>query len=285
MDVPGILTRTIEDSLTILNTVAGPDPKDSTTVEKPYKPYDLPASIDLKNLTVGIPREYHIPQLSEEVKFYWNHISKLLTEAGCNLVPVSLPHSEFSIVCYSVLNQCEVASNMARYDGLEFGIRSQEDYSTEELFAKTRAEGFNDVVRSRILTGNYFLLSENYDEYFVRAMKVRRLISQDFDNVWNDNIDVLLTPTTLSDAPKYKDFTKMDNQTQCSIQDFCTQSANMAGIPAISIPVGLSKNGLPLSVQLMAPFFEDHKLLTVAKWIENTVAFPKLTLKNDELLM
>ena len=115
---------------------------------------------------------------------------------------------------------------MARYDGLEYGYRADIDVSVEELFAKSRSKGFNEVVRSRILAGNYFLLSENYDDYFLKAMKVRRLIAEDFDKVWQNGVDLLLTPTTLSDAPTFEKFTSVDNRTQCSIKDFCTQPAN-----------------------------------------------------------
>lgn len=139
-----------------------------------------------------------------------------------------MPHTKYSIVCYSILNQCEVASNMARYDGIEYGFRADEDASVEKLYAETRRIGLNEVVRHRILAGNYFLLSRNYEKYFVQALKVRRSIANDFDNVWND-VQILLTPTTLTDAPLYKDFVQKTNRDQCAVQDYCTQPANMAG--------------------------------------------------------
>lgn len=284
MDVPGILTRTVDDAARILNVIAGPDPLDSTTLKNPHVPFELPSSIDLSGLRVGIPKEYRCQELTEEVDSNWREVSQLLEEAGARVFPVSLPHTEYSIVCYSVLNQCEVASNMARYDGLEYGHRSDDGSTTKELYAKSRSEGFNEVVRSRIIGGNYFLLSENYEDYFVRAMKVRRSIYEDFDDVWQSGVDVLLTPTTLSDAPRYCDFINEDNQTQCSVQDFCTQPANMAGIPAVSIPVKLSRKGLPLSLQLMAPQLCEERLLTVAKWIEDVVKFPRLVLKDESLI-
>lgn len=284
MDVPGILTRHVDDALLILNTIAGPDPADSTTLKEEYSPISLPEKIDVTGLRIGIPKEYQLTELSDEVNECWRNVERMLEEAGAKIVPVSLPHTELSIVCYSVLNQCEVASNMARYDGVEFGFRANENFSTNELFAKTRSEGFNDVVRSRILAGNYFLLTENYDDYFVKAMRVRRLISQDFDAAWNLGIDVLLTPTTISDAPLYSDFIKSDNQTQCTVQDYFTQPANMAGLPAINIPVSISRKGLPLSLQLMAPNFEERRLLSVAKWIEESVQFSKLVLRDNSFL-
>lgn len=190
-----------------------------------------------------------------------------------------MPYTSSSIFVYSILNQCEVASNMARYDGIEFGHRADDDTSTEQLYAKTRAQGFNNVVKNRILSGNYFLLRKNYDKYFEKALKVRRLISNDFENVFAKStspVDLLLTPTTLSDAPFLSDFLKSNNRDQCAIQDFCTQPANMAGIPAVSIPIKLSSNNLPLSLQLMGNNFSEEKLLTVAKWIESVVQFVEL---------
>lgn len=282
MDVPGILTRNVDDCVLILNAIAGTDQLDSTTLDESLAPIEIPSTdISVRGLRVGIPNEYNHAELNQEIHNTWMRVSNLLKEAGADVVPVSLPHTEYSIVCYSVLNQCEVASNMARYDGIEYGLRADESMSTERLYAKTRSLGFNNVVRSRILTGNYYLLSENYNDYFVKAMKARRLIAQDFDAVWNDNIDILLTPTTLSDAPIYKDFISQDNQTQCSVQDYCTQPANMAGIPAINLPISLSKRGLPLSLQLMAPFLHEQRLLTVAKWLEDAVKFPRIYLKES----
>ena len=284
MDVPGILTRTVDDAILILNKIAGPDPLDSTTIKAPYTSFELPSPVDVSGLRIGLPKEYRCSALTEEVDSNWAEVSELLEEAGARIIPVSLPHTEYSIVCYSVLNQCEVASNMARYDGLEYGHRADERLSTEELYAKTRSEGFNDVVRSRILAGNYFLLDENYEDYFVRAMKVRRLIADDFEQVWQSGVDLLLTPTTLSEAPRYHDFIAADNQTQCSVQDFCTQPANMAGIPAVSVPIKLSRSGMPLSLQLMGPKLCEERILGVAKWIEDVVKFPRLMLKDESLI-
>ncbi|XP_015521549.1 glutamyl-tRNA(Gln) amidotransferase subunit A, mitochondrial [Neodiprion lecontei] len=285
MDVPGIITRKIDDAVLVLNAIAGPDDFDSTMLKKEFTPIELPECPSVDGLRIGIPKQYKPPGLNVEVEKCLLDVSKHLEEGGAKIVPVSMPHTEHSIVCYSVLNQCEVASNMARYDGIEFGLRVDQNESTEQLYAETRCKGFNEVVRSRILTGNYFLLAENYENYFVRAMKVRRLIYEDFEKVWNSDIDLLLTPTTLTDAPRYREFISMDNQTQCSIQDVCTQPANMAGVPAVSFPVRLSSNGLPLSLQLMAPVLHEQQMLTTAKWIEQVLQFPEIVLKDSSLLM
>lgn len=274
MDVPGILTRTVDDCLTVFNTIAGPDDRDSTTIKTAFKPISIPdaANISLKGLKVGIPVEYHCDGLSDEVLSTWTKVADMLEDAGATVKPVSLPYTSASIFVYSILNQCEVASNMARYDGIEFGHRSDEDASTEQLYAKSRAEGFNGVVKNRILGGNFFLLRRNYDKYFDKALKVRRLIANDFDRSFQE-VDILLTPTTLSDAPRYSEFIQSNNRDQCAVQDFCTQPANMGGIPALSLPIRLSEQKLPISLQLMAPNFSEKRLFEVAKWIEDQVNF------------
>ncbi|KAH8419233.1 hypothetical protein KR222_011242, partial [Zaprionus bogoriensis] len=280
MDVPGILTRSVSDCVDVLNAVAGPDPLDSTIMREPFEKVQLPEvdQIDLRSLRIGIPKEYHCEGLAAEVLETWTKVADLLESAGARVRQVSLPNTAASIFVYSILNQCEVASNMARYDGIEYGHRSADERSTEQLYAQSRAEGFNQVVKTRILTGNFFLLRKNYDHYFEKALRVRRLIAQDFARVFQaqaaeDRVDILLTPTTLSDAPLYKDFVTLSNRDQCAVQDFCTQPANMAGIPAVSIPIRLSTAGLPLSLQLMSNSRNEQLLLTVARWIEAQVEF------------
>lgn len=283
MDVPGILARSVSDCVDVLNAVAGPDSLDSTIIREPFKALQLPEldQIDLRSVRIGIPKEYHCDGLSAEVLDTWTKVADLLECAGARVQQVSLPNTAASIFVYSILNQCEVASNMARYDGIEYGHRAADERSTEQLYAQSRAEGFNHVVKTRILTGNFFLLRKNYDHYFENALRVRRLIAEDFTRVFNgqstdDNVDILLTPTTLSDAPLYKDFVTQSNRDQCAVQDFCTQPANMAGIPAVSIPIRLSKAGLPLSLQLMSNSLNEQLLLTVARWIEAQVEFDPL---------
>lgn len=284
MDVPGILTRYVDDAVLVLNTIAGPDKADSTSVQTEFVPFNIPDTIDVSNVRIGIPKEYKLKNISYDVQECWDKVSQYLTEAGASVSTVTMPHTNYSISCYSILNRCDVASNLACYDGLKYGYRTNEGSSLNEFYRKTRTEGFGNVVKERILVGNYFLLEENYEEYYVKAMKIRRLISNDFDAVWNDNIDLLLTPTTLTEAPNYNEFITLDNQTQCLIQDYCTQPVNMAGIPAINVPIKLSRNGLPLSLQFIAPPFHEKRLLTVAKWIEQRVKFPRLEIKHVSLL-
>ncbi|XP_050807378.1 glutamyl-tRNA(Gln) amidotransferase subunit A, mitochondrial isoform X2 [Gopherus flavomarginatus] len=253
MDVPGILTRCVDDAAIVLGVLAGHDPKDSTTVQDPFKPFELTNFIDASELCIGIPKEYHAPGLSSETLALWSKAADLFENAGAKVIEVSLPHTRYSIICYHVLCTAEVASNMARFDGLEYGHRSSMDKSTEVMYAATRREGFNDVVRGRILSGNYFLLKHG--------------------------IDVLLTPTTLSDTIPYVEFIKEDNRTRSAQDDIFTQAANMAGLPAITVPTALSEKGLPIGLQFIGRAFQEQQLLTVAKWFEKQVKFPMIQLQ------
>ncbi|XP_076604802.1 glutamyl-tRNA(Gln) amidotransferase subunit A, mitochondrial [Chaetodon auriga] len=280
MDVPGIMTRSVSDAAIVLGVLQGLDIRDSTTVPVPSLLTELPEDFDANNICVGIPKEYHAPGLSEETLAQWSRVADMFERAGAQVEQVSLPHTQYSIVCYHILGHTEVASNMARFDGLEYGHRSLLDSSTETMYASSRHEGFNDVVRGRILSGNYFLLKENYRHYFVKAQKVRRLITDDFKHVFSSGVDVLLTPTTLTDAACYSDFTQEDNRTRSTQEDIFTQPVNMAGLPAVSVPTALSRRGLPIGLQLIGPALQDKKLLSVAQWIEQRVGFPSI---NDQI--
>ncbi|XP_014670631.1 PREDICTED: glutamyl-tRNA(Gln) amidotransferase subunit A, mitochondrial-like [Priapulus caudatus] len=283
LDTPSMFTRCTDDAAAILATISGIDVMDSTTVQDCSVPFSLPDDASIEGLHIGIPEEYHAPGLSEETLDTWTWVADLFERAGAKVTRVSLPHTQYSIVCYSVLCVCEVASNMARYDGIEYGYRSEQALSTHALYADSRHTGFNDVVRGRILAGNYFLLKRNYDAYFVQAQKVRQLITADFRRAFDAGVDVLLTPTTLTVAPPYKEATQHDNRTMSAQEDVFTQPANMAGLPAVSVPVKLSSQSLPIGLQLMANNFEDKLLLTTAKWLEQQVQFNRLDLVEDSL--
>ncbi|CAG5866195.1 unnamed protein product [Menidia menidia] len=277
MDVPGIITRSVDDAAVVLGVLQGLDMRDSTTVPAPSSGMELPQDFDVRNICVGIPKEYHAPGLSEETLAQWSRVADLFERAGARVEQVSLPHTQHSIVCYHVLCAGEVASNMARFDGLEYGHRSPADSSTEAMYASTRHEGFNDVVRGRILSGNYFLLKQNYQHYLEKAQKVRRLIANDFRGVFCSGVDVLLTPATLTEAAPYADFTREDNRTRCAQEDVFTQPVNMAGLPAVTVPTALSRRGLPIGLQLIGPALGDRKMLSVARWVEQRVGFPSIT--------
>ena len=240
LDCPGIIARSVVDLAIVLDTVQGRDVMDSTSVES--EKIDLLSldEIDVRNIRVGIPQEFHCEGLDQEVISAWSSVASMLDDAGAKVVPVSLPHTNLAIPCYSVLNPCEVASNMSRYDGLQFGLRGQ-GAATEDMFADGRARGFNEVVRGRILAGNYFLLKRHYDKYFHQALKIRRLIRDDYLKVWSD-VDMLLTPVSLTPPPLFSSFSSVDNRTQTATQDFCTQPMNLAGVPALTLPVSLSRS-------------------------------------------
>ncbi|XP_045126357.1 glutamyl-tRNA(Gln) amidotransferase subunit A, mitochondrial-like [Portunus trituberculatus] len=276
MDVPGLFGRHVDDVATLLSVVAGQDPMDSTSVWSDFKTLQLPPVPSLEGVVVGLPKEYHQPGTSGEVVKAWTKVADLMEDAGAKVREVSMPHTELSIICYSILNTCEVASNFTRYTGVGYGHRETVGQSMEALYALTRRAGFNEVVRGRVLAGNYFLLKENRKKYFEQALKVRRLIWQDFQEVWRSGVSLLLTPTTLTPAHRHSTFRLLDNRTQTAKQDVCTQSANMAGVGAVSVPVGMNDDGLPLALQLMAPWGQDAALLAAAKWIEQRVTFPRL---------
>lgn len=280
LDCPGILTRRVKDCAAVLQIIEGRDPLDSTTIDCPQ--WEEPNLKHVAGLKVGLPQEFFCDGMSNEVIEVWSKIADMLDRGGAEVVPVNLPHTELAIPCYSVLNPCEVASNMARYDGLEFGHRADTITSTEDLYAETRSQGFNEVVRGRILAGNYFLLKQNYEKYYLQALKVRRLILEDYLATWRDGVDLLVTPVTLTDAPTFSDFSSSDNRAQTAVQDFCTQPINLAGLPALTLPVSLSNRQLPLAVQLVGPSLKEHLLLGVAAWLEDQLDFPTLLVSDRQ---
>lgn len=284
LDVIGVMARYVNDVALVLSAIAGRDPLDSTSIDDKIN-LSLDESIDLSKLTIGIPEEYHCHGMSEDVVQTWRSMADLLSNSGSKVEYVSLPHTKYSISCYSILNCCEVSSNFSCYDGIEFGHRSQtEATSVEEIYSAARHEAFSDTVKGRIFAGNYFLLRQNYEKYFNKALKVRQLITKDFDEVFDKgNIDILLTPVTLSEAPLFSQWIQKDNRQQVSTEDYCTQPVNMAGLPAVSIPCKLSKNGLPIGLQLIGKRLDDFRILSVAKQLEDILNFPILTLEDQQM--
>lgn len=280
LDVPGMFAQTVDNLLTYFICLKGLDHMDSTSVNLDIAAKLISDDQVPSQLVIGIPQEYFCEGMTEETLETWSQVADLLENSGFKVKTVSLPHTKYSITCYQVLNPCEVASNMSRYDGIEYGYRSSDLSSTESMFASTRYEGFNDVVKGRILAGNYFLLRENYSQYFEQALKVRRLITEDFKKAF-DTVDLLLAPVTLSDAPSFNEFAKSDNRTQTAKYDYCTQPVNLAGLPAASLPVKLSKKSLPLSLQIIGAYGQDFQVLSLCKWLENRLHFPQPNLTFD----
>ncbi|XP_050534476.1 glutamyl-tRNA(Gln) amidotransferase subunit A, mitochondrial [Daktulosphaira vitifoliae] len=274
MDCPGIIAKTVEDVFIILSIIVNSKVFDSTCLDVCLDTKKFYKKFSIEKCLIGIPEEYNCNSLSDEVKNAWNYVANIINDSNASVKKVSMPYTNASIATYSVLNACEVASNMSRYTGIIYGYRSSKKYENlQSLISENRLESLGEVVRSRILSGNYFLLKKNYEKYYSQALKVRRLISNDFNNLWRSDFDFLITPTTLTTAPLLSDFKSLDNRTQCATQDYCTQPANMCGCPAITIPVKLSSDQLPIGIQIMAPNFDDIKLLQFASWLETRLQF------------
>ncbi|XP_033098070.1 glutamyl-tRNA(Gln) amidotransferase subunit A, mitochondrial-like [Anneissia japonica] len=273
-DCPGILTKYVEDTAVVLNVIGGHDPLDSTTLPSPFHQITLPEEISVKELHIGIPKEYHSPDMTDNILEAWSRCVDMFERAGARISEVSLPNHQYGVACYDIICHVEVASNMSIYDGIEFGHRSKIGDSTEELYAETRHEGFHGIARGRILNGNYFLLKDNYEKYFEQAMKVRRLISNDYENAFTSGIDILLAPTTDSTAITYKKYCENAQTGKTMMTDNITLPVNLAGLPAISVPVCLTSNDLPIGLQLIGSCFSDKDILRAAKWLQDQCQFP-----------
>ncbi|CAI3951003.1 Asp-tRNAAsn/Glu-tRNAGln amidotransferase A subunit or related amidase (GatA) (PDB:3H0L) [Commensalibacter communis] len=269
LDQAGPMGKSVEDCAIVLQSMAGFDPKDSTSVDKEVPDYRAACNRSLKGMKVGIPMEYRAPGLSPEIEAVWQQGINWLKEAGCEIVDVSLPHTKYGLATYYIIAPAEASSNLARYDGVRYG-RRVEGASLDELYANTRGAGFGDEVKRRILMGTYVLSAGYYDAYYLRAQKVRKLIYQDFMNVF-DKVDVLLTPTAPTAA-----FAKGENQedpVQMYLNDIFTVPASMAGVPGLALPAGLSSQGLPLGLQLLGRPFGEETLFAVGSAMEKAANF------------
>ncbi|CAI5448115.1 unnamed protein product [Caenorhabditis angaria] len=263
LDAPSIFARSAEECWDFLDKTRGLDDNDSTSI-------DLPESENLdslKNLRVGVPIEYHNEKLSENAWKIWNHAINVLKNEGAEIFEISLPHTKYSLSCYSVIAAADVASNMARYDSVAYGHRSSNNSSTHEMYAESRSESLNTVVRRRILAGNYFLMKKYRSKYYEKALKIRRLINDEIINSFN-NLDVIITPTASGKPPKYSElrdtlYSKEDDD------DYFTQAANLAGIPSISVPSTQNENreNYPIAVQIMGNRLNDRLVCDVARMI------------------
>ncbi|KAK6031687.1 aspartyl/glutamyl-tRNA amidotransferase subunit A family protein [Ostertagia ostertagi] len=265
MDAPSIICKTAEQCWTFLERMTGTDQHDSTSVELPLKS----RISNVKGLRIGIPKEYYNEFLSDEAWEVWNHAANVLQQQGATIEEVSLPHTKYSLLCYQVLSAADIVSNMARYVGIGFGHRSDNETSTFNLYASTRTEALNSVVKARIMAGNYFLMREHRKEFYDHALKVRKVIASEMYDVLK-RVDLLLTPTATGAAPRfsdhYKGFYKREDH-----DDFYTQPANLAGLPAISVPCGSSADNLPIGVQLIGDLLQDRLVCDVAQILYDAV--------------
>ena len=269
LDQAGPMTRTVQDAAIMLKFMAGYDPKDSTSVNKTIPSFESAMNGNIKGLRIGIPTEYRLDGLSSEVDNLWKQGVDLLKQAGAEPVEISLPHTKYALPTYYIVAPAEASSNLARYDGVRYGLRVPGD-SLDEMYENTRGAGFGKEVRRRIMIGTYVLSAGYYDAYYVKAMKLRTLILQEFQQAF-ESVDVMLTPTAPSAAFAIGE--RMDDPIQMYLNDVFTVPASLAGLPAISVPSGLSGDGLPLGLHLITKPFDEETLFRVAGVLEEAVKF------------
>lgn len=272
LDQAGPMTRSVRDSAIMLQSMAGFDPKDSTVVNEPLPDFEAALAGSVKGLKIGIPIEYRIDGMSSEIEKLWQTGIDWLKAAGAEPVEVTLPHTKDALATYYIVAPAEASSNLARYDGVRYGLRVDADDLTD-MYEKTRAAGFGREVRRRILIGTYVLSAGYYDAYYVKAQKVRALIAQEFAEAFK-KADVLLTPT--APFPAFAIGEKMDDPVQMYINDVFTVPASLAGLPAMSVPAGLSADGLPLGLHLIGKPFDEVTLLRAAQAVEQAADFTHL---------
>jgi aspartyl-tRNA(Asn)/glutamyl-tRNA(Gln) amidotransferase subunit A len=263
LDQAGPIARDVRDAAILLKSMASVDPKDTTSVDRPVPDYENILGKPIKGLRVGIPREYRPAGLPAEIDGLWNKGAAWLKEQGAEIIDISLPHTKYALPAYYIVAPAEASSNLARYDGVRYGLRVPGD-DLIDTYEKTRAAGFGREVQRRILIGTYVLSAGYYDAYYVRAQKVRTLIKQDFDKAW-ERVDVVLTPATPSAAFAPGEIT---DPLQMYLNDVFTVTVNMAGLPGIAVPAGLSESGLPMGLQLIGKPFDEETLFQTAFAIE-----------------
>jgi aspartyl-tRNA(Asn)/glutamyl-tRNA(Gln) amidotransferase subunit A len=268
LDCVSTFGRTVDDAARVLSTISGPDPLDATTVDRP--PMRIPESLpDLRGLTVGLPREYFPADLDAGVASALRRTVESIRELGGEVRDVSLPNSTYAVPTYYIIAPAEAAANLARYDGVRYGQRRVgPEGDIRALYRTTRGEGFGDEVRRRILIGTYVLSAGYYDAYYRKAQRVRALIAEDFRQVFSTGVDLLLTPTT--PTPAFKAGEKTGDPVAMYLADVFVCPMSLAGLPALSLPVGRSE-GLPIGAQLVAPYFEEERMLAAARVLEQSV--------------
>jgi len=269
LDQAGPLARTVRDAAIMLGAMAGHDPKDSTSVNRPVPDYEAALDGDVRNLKIGVPREYRVDGMPGEIDALWRQGVDWLKAAGAQVVDISLPHTKYALPTYYIVAPAEASSNLARYDGVRYGLRVEGD-TLQEMYENTRAEGFGAEVKRRVLIGTYVLSAGYYDAYYLKAQKVRSRIAEDFRRAW-ESVDAILTPTT--PGPAFAQGDRMDDPIAMYLNDVFTVPASLAGLPAISVPAGLSKEGLPLGLHLIGRPFDEETVLHVAQVLEDAAGF------------
>jgi aspartyl-tRNA(Asn)/glutamyl-tRNA(Gln) amidotransferase subunit A len=266
LDQAGPFARNVRDCAMLLRSMAGHDPKDTTSVDRPVPDYEAAIGTSVKGMRIGLPKEYRLPGMAAEIEALWQRGAQWLAEAGAQTVAVSLPHTKYALPAYYIVAPAEASSNLARYDGVRYGLRVPGRDITG-MYETTRAAGFGAEVRRRILIGTYVLSAGYYDAYYLRAQKVRTLIKRDFEACFASGIDAILTPATPSAAFGVGEKASAD-PVEMYLNDMFTVTANMAGLPAIAVPGGLDGQGLPLGLQLIGRPFAEETLFALAHVVE-----------------
>ena len=268
LDQAGPLARTVRDAAIMLRSMAGPDPKDSTCSPDPVPDYEAAVGRSVKGLTIGIPKEYRLDGMNPAIEALWARGAEWLRAAGAKVVDVSLPNTSYALPAYYIVAPAEASSNLARYDGVRYGLREPSP-DIVGLYEKTRAKGFGAEVRRRLMIGAYVLSAGYYDAYYVRAQKIRTLIRRDFERAFADGVDAILTPATPSAAFGIGEKASAD-PVEMYLNDVFTVTVNMAGLPGLVAPAGLSEDGLPLGLQLIGRPFDEETLFTLGEVIEQS---------------
>jgi aspartyl-tRNA(Asn)/glutamyl-tRNA(Gln) amidotransferase subunit A len=271
LDHIGPLTKTVKDAAIVLGVIAGRDPMDSTSAEVPVPDYVVELERPVRGLKIGVAREYFGEGLDEEVRQAVESAIQKLAEMGCEIMPVSLPHTPYAIPTYYIVATAEASSNLARYDGVRYGFRARGARSLSEMYRRTRDESFGAEVKRRIMLGTYALSAGYYDAYYLKAQKVRTLLTRDFDEAFQ-KVDAIVTPTT--PTPAFRLGEKTDDPLAMYLADIYTVTADLAGIPGISIPCGNTRNHIPIGLQILGRHFEEATILRIANAYERNQESP-----------
>jgi aspartyl-tRNA(Asn)/glutamyl-tRNA(Gln) amidotransferase subunit A len=267
LDQAGPIARDVRDAAILLKSMASVDPKDTTSVDRPVPDYEAALGRSLKGVRIGIPREYRVEGMPDEIEALWQKGIAWLKDAGAEIVDISLPHTKYALPTYYIVAPAEASSNLARYDGVRYGLRVP-GRDIVEMYENTRAKGFGQEVKRRIMIGTYVLSAGYYDAYYVRAQKVRTLIKRDFEDVFHAGVDAILTPATPSAAFGIADQELAADPVKMYLNDVFTVTVNMAGLPGIAVPAGLDGQGLPLGLQLIGRPFDEETLFSAAHAVE-----------------
>ena len=274
LDQAGPMTKDVRDAAIMLQAMCSHDPKDSTSTATPVPDFEAALTGDIRGKTIGIPREYRMDGMPDEIDQLWTRGKEMLQDAGAKIVDISLPHTKYALPAYYVIAPAEASSNLARYDGVRYGHRAKlaQGDGITEMYEKTRAEGFGAEVQRRVMVGTYVLSAGFYDAYYNRARKVRTLIKKDFEDAFADGVDAILTPATPSAAFGLGEMAEAD-PVQMYLNDVFTVTVNLAGLPGIAVPAGTDRQGLPLGLQLIGKPWAEDELLNTAYALEQAAGF------------